>query len=54
MTRIIEHNMDKLIELCRKYHVAVLDIFGSAATEDFDEQGSDVDLIGRIRQFCQG
>jgi len=45
MTTIIEQNRDKLIELCRKYHVAALDVFGSAATEDFDEQLSDVDLL---------
>ena len=45
MTTIIEQNRDKLIELCRKYHVAALDVFGSAATDAFDEQGSDVDLL---------
>ena len=45
MTTIIEQNKDKLIELCRKYHVAVLDVFGSAASEQFDDQNSDVDLL---------
>jgi len=45
MTAIIEQNRDKLIELCRKYHVAVLDVFGSAATDQFDAQSSDVDLL---------
>ena len=45
MTTIIENNMERLIELCRKYHVAVLDVFGSAASEDFDEQCSDVDFL---------
>jgi len=45
MTAIIEQNRDKLIELCRKYHVAVLDVFGSAATDQFDEHSSDVDLL---------
>ncbi len=45
MTDIIEQNKDKLIELCRKYHVAVLDVFGSVATDQFDEQCSDVDLL---------
>jgi predicted nucleotidyltransferase len=45
MTRIIEQNKDRLIDLCRKYHVAALDVFGSAASEDFDEQCSDVDLL---------
>lgn len=45
MTRIIEQNKDRLIELCRKYHVAALDVFGSAASEDFNQECSDVDLL---------
>lgn len=45
MTAIIEQNKNKLIELCRKYHVAVLDVFGSAASEDFNQECSDVDLL---------
>ena len=45
MTTIIEKNKDKLIALCRKYHVAALDVFGSAATDEFDEQCSDIDLL---------
>ena len=45
MTFIIEKNRDKLIELCKKYRVAELDVFGSAVTEDFDEQRSDIDFL---------
>jgi uncharacterized protein len=45
MATIIEQNKNELIEPCRKYHVAALDVFGSAATEDFDERRSDVDLL---------
>ena len=45
MTLIIEKNRDKLIELCKKYSVAELDVFGSAATEDFDERKSDIDFL---------
>lgn len=45
MTHIIEQNKDKLIELCRRYHVCELDVFGSAATSEFDEQASDIDLL---------
>ncbi|MHC4441265.1 MAG: nucleotidyltransferase family protein [Planctomycetota bacterium] len=45
MTRIIEQHKDTLIELCRKYHVATIDVFGSAATDDFDEETSDIDLL---------
>ncbi len=45
MTLIIEKNRDKLVELCKKYRVAELDVFGSAATGDFDEQRSDIDFL---------
>ena len=34
-----------LVALCRKYRVRRLDVFGSAARDDFDEQSSDVDLL---------
>jgi predicted nucleotidyltransferase len=36
---------EPLVALCRKYHVRRLDVFGSAARDDFDEQSSDVDLL---------
>lgn len=45
MTHIIENNRDKLIELCKKYRVAELDVFGSSTTEDFDESKSDIDFL---------
>ena len=45
MTLVIEQNRNKLIELCRKYHVSELDVFGSAATGDFDEHTSDIDFL---------
>lgn len=35
----------KVAELCRRYHVERLDIFGSAVREDFDPARSDVDLL---------
>jgi len=45
VTRIIEQNRNKLIELCRKYHVRELDVFGSAAMGDFSEETSDIDFL---------
>jgi uncharacterized protein len=45
MTRILEQNTDMLVELCKKYHVASLDVFGSAATGDFNDQTSDLDFL---------
>jgi hypothetical protein len=45
MSNIIEKNRDTLFELCRKYHVVKLDVFGSAATGEFDEKTSDIDFL---------
>jgi predicted nucleotidyltransferase len=45
MTKIIENNIDQLISLCKKYRVAELDVFGSAATGDFDPAFSDIDFL---------
>lgn len=45
MASIIEKNKNKLIKLCRKYHVVQLDIFGSAATDEFDAETSDIDFL---------
>ena len=45
MTAIIEQNKSSLIELCRKYHVASLEVFGSSVTDDFDEKTSDIDFL---------
>ena len=45
MTRVFEGHRPELVELCRKYRVRRLDVFGSAARGDFDEHSSDVDLL---------
>jgi hypothetical protein len=54
MTAIIEQNKAGLIQLCRKYHVAMLEVFGSAAADDFNEKTSDIDFLvefdGSVRQ----
>jgi len=34
-----------LIELCKRHHVRKLDVFGSAATADFDSDESDLDFL---------
>lgn len=41
--KLIELNIDKIIELCKKFHVRKLWVFGSILTGRFNEQ-SDVDL----------
>ncbi len=44
MQRIIEKNKGKLIELCKKFDVASMYVFGSASSEDFNDS-SDIDIF---------
>ncbi|HEY3397202.1 MAG TPA: nucleotidyltransferase domain-containing protein [Armatimonadota bacterium] len=45
MIDLLETHRAALEELCRRYGVARLEVFGSAAEGDFDPQRSDVDFI---------
>ena len=45
MNALIESKRSEIEELCRRYHVRQLWIFGSAAREDFDPGRSDVDFL---------
>lgn len=45
MVSIIEQNREQLKNLCSRYHVSSLELFGSAATEDFDDRKSDLDFL---------
>ena len=44
MHQIIENNKSRLIELCEKFDVQSMYVFGSAATGDFNDQ-SDVEIL---------
>ncbi len=44
MIEAIETSRDTLAELCRRFHVERLDVFGSAATGELDES-SDLDFL---------
>lgn len=45
MTLEINAHISQLTELCRRYGVKRLELFGSAARMDFDSQHSDVDFV---------
>ena len=45
MDPIIENRSAELAELCRRFHVRRLDLFGSAATDRFDPATSDLDFL---------
>ena len=44
MVHLLEQSRDEISALCRKYGVRRLEIFGSAASGDFD-QDSDIDFF---------
>lgn len=45
MQSMITNHTEKISGLCRKFGVVRLDVFGSAARNDFDPASSDIDLI---------
>ena len=45
MNAILESKMSAIIELCRNYGVAKLEVFGSANTPEFDPDRSDFDFV---------
>lgn len=45
MILMLTHHRERLAALCRKHHVRRLEVFGSAATGEFDTTSSDVDLL---------
>ncbi len=45
MITLVAEHMEELADLCRRYHVRRLDLFGSAATGEFDPETSDLDFL---------
>ncbi len=45
MHPIIEVHSEEVADLCRRFHVQRLDLFGSAATGRFDPDTSDLDFL---------
>jgi hypothetical protein len=45
MIRLIEQHRQEIAELCRRYRLKRLELFGSAASGAFDPRRSDVDLF---------
>ncbi|HMC28571.1 MAG TPA: nucleotidyltransferase domain-containing protein [Verrucomicrobiae bacterium] len=49
MITLIEEHKNSVVELCRKFLVRRLDLFGSAATGKFSAQKSDLDFLVSFR-----
>ena len=50
MIDLIEKNRDALDQLCTRYQVKHLELFGSAATDNFDQDTSDLDFLVDFRR----
>jgi predicted nucleotidyltransferase len=45
MNKIIINNQKYIQQLCSKYHVEKLEVFGSATRNEFDPTNSDIDFL---------
>jgi uncharacterized protein with HEPN domain/predicted nucleotidyltransferase len=51
---IVERNLPEIAELCRRFGVRRLDLFGSAATGRFDDRRSDLDFLVKFEPEARG
>jgi predicted nucleotidyltransferase len=45
MISVVDQHRDALADVCRRFSVRRLELFGSANTSDFDQQNSDLDFL---------
>ena len=51
---LLGSNRDEVADLCRTYGVERLEAFGSALTEEFDDETSDLDFVVRFADRSPG
>lgn len=54
MIPLIEQRREQIEALCRKYGVKKLELFGSAASGEFDPASSDIDFLVEFRSYGPG
>lgn len=54
MNRYIEAKRGELADLCARYHVRRLELFGSAAGDHFDPNTSDLDFVVEFQDLPAG
>ena len=54
MVHEIEDHREALEDLCRRFRVRRLELFGSAVGEKFDRESSDLDFIVEFDGLCEG
>jgi len=51
MNRLVTKKKDAVRQLCRRYRVRRLELFGSATGDKFDEKSSDLDFVVEFEEF---
>jgi uncharacterized protein len=54
MIAAISTHREELRDLCRRFHVRRLDVFGSAARGDFEDARSDIDFLVEFQPLQPG
>jgi uncharacterized protein len=54
MLDLIENHRTEVENLCRKHHVAKLEVFGSAVTGEFKPESSDLDFLVKFGPLPPG
>jgi len=54
MIALLEDKREEIAELCQRYRVQRLDVFGSAASGHFDAQTSDLDFLVEFHPLQPG
>jgi predicted nucleotidyltransferase len=51
MLDVIRQNLDRIADICRRHGVKRLELFGSAARDDFDPLRSDLDFFVEFNRY---
>jgi len=54
MVDIIEKHLSEIQQICLRFNVSRLELFGSALSENFNQTSSDIDLLVEFKPLEQG
>ena len=54
VNQLVERKLDDLTRLCEKFRVKRLDLFGSAVSDEFDPETSDLDFLVFLQEMDFG
>jgi hypothetical protein len=54
MLDIVEKHLSEIQQICLRFNVSRLELFGSALSENFNQTSSDIDLLVEFKPLEQG